>query len=122
MTGPMSDFRDTVRAICAPLPGTEATDVYGPDYDAWKVGGKNFATAGAGAHGVSVKTPDAETAALLVDTGIGRKAAYYHASWVNLPEETAPDELRHRIVTAYDLIRAKLTKKVQAALPPREVR
>lgn len=113
-------FRDRVTAICAPLPGAECSDPWGGGHDAWKVGGKMFASIGAVLPGVSVKTPDIETAQMLIETGIGTKAKYFHRSWISLPEDTAPDELRHRIHVSYDTVRAGLTKKLQAALPPRE--
>lgn len=75
-----------------------------------------FACVGAMMPGVSVKCPDAETAALLIETGIAQRAPYLHRSWVYLPETTAPDELAHRLDTAYRVIRSGLPKKVQAAL------
>lgn len=112
-------FRDTVRRICAPLPGAELSDPWGGGHDAWKVGGKMFACIGAVAPGVSVKTADIETAQMLIDAGVGRKAPYFHRSWINLPEDCAADELRHRLLASYDLVRAGLTRKARAALPPR---
>ena len=51
---------------------------------------------------------------------MAERAPYFHRSWVYLPEGTAEDELRHRILRSYDLIRAALPKKAQAALPPRD--
>ena len=57
---------------------------------------------------------------MLIEAGVARKAPYFHRSWVNLPEDTPTGELHHRIVTSYDIVRAGLTKKVQAALPPRK--
>jgi predicted DNA-binding protein (MmcQ/YjbR family) len=68
---------------------------------------------------VSVKTADIDTAQMLIDAGIGVKAPYFHRSWIHLPLGAEEDELRHRITASYDLIRASLTKKAQAALPPR---
>lgn len=113
----MSD-RDTVNRICAALPGAEVSDPWGGGHDAWKIGGKMFACIGTMNDGVSLKTPDADTAQMLIDAGIGRKAAYFHRSWVNLPWGTSEDELEHRLTTAYRIMRAGLTKKLQASLPP----
>lgn len=79
-----------------------------------------FACIGAMQPGVAVKTPDIETAEMLIDAGVGQKAPYFHKSWVLLPEDAAPDELHHRLVTSYDIVRSGLTKKAQAALPPRQ--
>ncbi len=78
-----------------------------------------FACIGTANDGVSVKTPDIETAQMLIDAGVGTKAPYFHRSWIRLPFDCAEDELRHRLATSYDLVRSSLTKKVQSTLPPR---
>ncbi len=111
--------RDYVNSVCADLPGAELSDPWGGGHDAWKVGGKMFACVGSVGDGVSVKTPDIETAQMLIDAGIGTKAPYFHRSWVRLPWETDADEMQHRLITSYDIVRASLTKKIQASLPPR---
>ena len=110
--------REIVSHICRRLPGAEVSDPWGGGHDAWKVGGKMFACVGARLPGVSVKTDSIETAEMLISTGVARKAPYFHRSWVNLPWETAEDELRHRLVQSYRLVRSGLTKKAQASLPP----
>lgn len=112
----MSDARARVNALCAALPGAEWSDPWGGGHDAWKVGGKMFAAMGSITEGVSVKTDSIETAEMLIGAGIGRRAAYFHRSWVHLPVDTEPAELRHRIEASYRLIRASLPKRVQAAL------
>lgn len=109
--------RKQVNAICAKLPGAEVSDPWGGGHDAWKVGGKMFACIGAVMPGVSVKTDSIETAEMLIEAGVAKKAPYFHRSWVNLPWGTPADELRHRIITSYRLVRKGLTKKAQAALP-----
>ncbi|WP_297757096.1 MmcQ/YjbR family DNA-binding protein [Shimia sp. FJ5] len=111
--------RDTVNTICAALPGADWSEPFGPGHDVWKVGDKIFAAIGAQSTGVSVKTPDVETAQMLIDAGVGVKAPYFHKSWIHLPLDAETEELRHRITASYDLIRASLTKKAQAALAPR---
>ncbi len=116
------EFRARVDAICATLPGAEKSDPFGGGHDAWKVCDKMFACIGAVAPGISVKTPDIETAQMLIEAGVGIKAPYFHQSWVNIGEETSNDDLRHRIETAYSIIRSKLTKKLQATLDPWDVR
>jgi len=79
-----------------------------------------FACIGMTGEGVSVKCADIDTAQMLIDLGIGRKAPYFHRSWVLLPfPDTDEAELQHRLHASYDLVRSKLTKKVQATLPPR---
>lgn len=110
--------RKTINDICATFPGAEVSDPWGGGHDAWKVGGKMFASLGAVLPGVSVKTDSIETAEMLIETGIGIKAPYFHRSWVLLPFETPEDELRHRLAESYRLVRSRLTKKVQATLGP----
>lgn len=105
--------------ICATFPGAEQSDPWGGGHDAWKVGSKMFACIGSLGDGVSVKTPSVETAAMLIEVGVGVKAPYFHRSWIRLPWETPEDELRHRLEQSYDIVRAGLTKKSQATLPQR---
>ncbi len=112
------DLRKRLAGICSVLPGAEKSDPWGGGHDAWKVGDKMFACIGATLPGVAVKTPDVDTAAMLIDAGIGTKAPYFHRSWVLLPEDVATDELRHRAETSYGIVRGKLTRKVQATLDP----
>lgn len=114
-----ADFRSLVDRICAGLPGAEKSDPWGGGHDAWKIGGKMFACIGAVDPGISVKTPDIETAEMLIEAGVGTRAPYFHKSWIRLPEDIAEDELRHRLDVSYDIVRSGLTKKFQASLPPR---
>lgn len=116
----MATFRQRVDAICAPLPGAEASDPAQGDLDSWKVGGKMFATFGDKIDGVAVKTPSTENAAMLIDAGVGSKAPYFHRSWIRLPSTCPQDELRHRLHVSYDTIRSGLPRKTQTALAPRE--
>ncbi len=111
--------RDFVNSVCRDLPGAEWSDPWGGGHDAWKVGGKMFACIGTANDGVSVKTPDIETAQMLIDAGVGVKAPYFHRSWVRLPFDADEEEMRHRLAASYDLVRASLTKKLQATLPAR---
>ena len=111
--------RDFINDTCRALPGAEHSDPWGGGHDAWKVGGKMFAVIGTEQNGVSVKTPDIETAQMLIDAGVGNKPPYLHRSWVRLPLDSEHEELTYRITAAYDIIRGSLTKKLQATLPPR---
>ncbi|MCK0138892.1 MmcQ/YjbR family DNA-binding protein [Aliiroseovarius sp. F47248L] len=110
--------RKAVNKICEALPGAEWSEPFGPGHDIWKVGGKIFAAMGSVTEGVSVKTPDVETAMMLIEAGVGSKAPYFHRSWVLLPFDAGQDELTHRIHRSYALIRSSLTKKAQATLAP----
>lgn len=109
--------RETINRICAALPGAEVSDPWGGGHDCWKVGGKMFAVTGAANGQVSVKTADGDTAAMLIEAGVGVPARYMHRSWIALPVDAPQDELRHRIGESYRIIRDALPKKVQAALP-----
>ncbi|MBC9245664.1 MmcQ/YjbR family DNA-binding protein [Paracoccus sp. 11-3] len=108
--------RDIVNSICAALPGATVSDPWGGGHDCWKVGGKMFAVIGAMTPAVSVKTDSIETAEMLIDAGVGQRAAYLHRSWVALPLDTDQGELRRRIRASYSIIRNALPKKVQATL------
>ena len=112
--------RDTVNAICRTFPGAQVSDPWGGGHDAWKVGGKMFASIGAKTQGVSIKTDSIETAEMLIEFGVGRKAPYFHRSWINIPWDLPEEELRHRLAESYRLVRAGLTRKAQAALAPFE--
>jgi len=113
-------FRESVAAICRPLPGVEVSDPWGGGHDAWKVGGKMFALIGAIVQGVAVKCPDIETAEMLKEAGVAENAPYLHKSWVRLPEQTGADELKHRLLVSYDLVRAKLPAAIRKSLDPRK--
>ncbi|MEP3297027.1 MAG: MmcQ/YjbR family DNA-binding protein, partial [Pseudoruegeria sp.] len=66
---------------------------------------------------VSVKTPDIETAQMLIEMERAIKAPYFHRSWIHVPWNTIPDdELRDRLKISYSIIRSGLTKKIQARL------
>ena len=67
---------------------------------------------------VAIKTDSIETAEMLIAAGVGHRAAYMHRSWISLPLDAAPDELEHRLVQAYRIIRSGLPRKVEAGLAP----
>lgn len=110
--------RTRVNMICATFPSAEVSDPWGGGHDAWKVGGKMFACVGAVQTGVSVKTSSVETAQMLIEAGVGQKAPYFHRSWIYLPDSVEDAELLHRLRASYQVVRAGLTKKLQAGLAP----
>ena len=112
--------RKTINSICKPLPGAEVSDPWGGGHEAWKVGGKMFASIGAVTPGVAVKCASIDEALHLEDLFGWPKAPYFHRSWVLIPFETDEEELRHRIHGSYRIVRKSLTKKAQAALEPFE--
>ena len=117
MLGPMT--RAALSTLCRTLPGAEVSDPWGGGHDAWKVGGKMFACVGALDQGVAVKTADPGFAALLIESGDAERARYFHRSWVLIPWGADEGFLRDRVTISYDLIRAKLPKRLREALPPR---
>lgn len=68
---------------------------------------------------MSVKTESIEQAMFLIELERGKKAPYFQRPWIRLPfdSDIGPAELHDRRATSYDLIRKKLTKKVEATLP-----
>jgi predicted DNA-binding protein (MmcQ/YjbR family) len=110
--------RERMNRICQRLPGAEVSDPWGGGHDAWKIGGKMFACIGSTTQGISVKTDSIETAEMLIGAGVGKKAPYFHRSWILLPFDVEDDVLRHRLSESYRLVRSGLAKKLQAALPP----
>lgn len=116
---PATMDREAVNAFCKSLPGTEWSDPWGGGHDAWKVGGKMFACIGMANDGVSVKTPDVETAGLLIEMGRAERAPYFHKSWVRLQwNHVETEEYRERLLASYTIVRKGLTKKLQATLGP----
>ena len=110
--------RETVNSICETLPGAELSDPWGGGHDAWKVGGKMFASIGSMGGGVAVKCASVQDAMQLEDMFGWPKAPYFHRSWVLLPLDADQEDLRHRIQASYQIIRASLTAKLRATLAP----
>ncbi len=108
--------RATVNTICSTFPGAVVSDPWGDGHDAWKIGGRMFACMGAREEGVAVKTDSIETAEMLIEAGIGRKARYFHRSWINLSWDLPEGRLRQRIAVSYRIVRSGLPKRIQAEL------
>ena len=113
-------MRDTVKSLACALPGATVDHNFGPEIDSWKVGGKLFAIAGA--EGVSVKCPDRETAAMLVEVGQAEPAPYLaHAGWVRVTGQAledgtvTKDDLVHRLRVSHETIVASLPKRARPA-------
>ena len=112
--------RDAVNAHCAALPGAEKSDPWGDGHDCWKVGGKMFAVMGVAKDGVTLKCPDTDVAAMLIDVGRAERAPYLpRGGWVLVRwGGMDADELSERLTTSYLTVRRSLTKRAQAALGP----
>lgn len=106
------------RKLCLSLPGAECSVQWGDD-QVYKVAGKMFAVSDAACTKISFKCSE-EAFLILTETGAAIPAPYLaRAKWVQVGPKSLPDaELKGRITQAYAIVRAGLTKKVQASLPP----
>lgn len=113
--------RDEFNAFCKAMPATSHVIQWG-NADVWKVGGKVFAICGwnGGAAAFTFKVGDVAFEVLPEQPGI--RPAPYLASrgmkWLQVYEVGALSEvsLREHIVMSYDMVVAKLTKKLRAEL------
>jgi predicted DNA-binding protein (MmcQ/YjbR family) len=109
---------DSIREFCMALQGT-TEQVQWEDHILFKVGGKMFAMTKLGGHMCNFKTTPEKFLELVEMAGI-TPTAYnmwkYH--WVTCEPLTAlPDrEFRECLKQSYELVRAGLTKKVQAEI------
>ena len=111
--------REIVDSYCQSLPGATWEGEADGAIPSWKVGGKMFACIGHKGEAVAVKTPDVETAALLIEMGRAERAKYFHRSWVRVDWNTTdPEDLRHRLLVSYRIVRGGLPKKAQAGWAP----
>ena len=108
-----------VRKLCMSLPHTTEEVLWGNDL-VFKVGGKMYAVTPVDPPGLclSFKVTEEEFAELCERDGVipAPYSARYH--WVALERENAIPvaELKRLIRQSYDLVRAKLPKKIQAQL------
>ncbi|MFN3607805.1 MAG: MmcQ/YjbR family DNA-binding protein [Hyphomonas sp.] len=109
-----------LRRHCLSLPGAECM-VQWSDDQIYKIAGKMFAATDSACSRISFKCSD-EAFHVLIESGIAEPAPYLaRAKWVKVRPDALPeDELRERLTQAYGIVRSKLTRKLQAALPPFE--
>ncbi|GAB4542245.1 MAG: MmcQ/YjbR family DNA-binding protein [Ruegeria sp.] len=113
--------RDEFNAFCATLKATSHVVQWG-NADVWKVGGKVFAICGwnDGKDAFTFKATDLAYEVLQDQPGI--RPAPYLASrgmkWLQVYDERGMSDasLRDHIVTSYEMVVAKLTKKMRAEL------
>lgn len=109
--------RDDIDAMCRALPGAIWADPATGKHDSWTIGEKMFVYVNVSERAISVKTPDTDTATLLIEAGAAEKAPYFHRSWVRVRWDTAArDDLQHRIETSYRIILSSFSKKKRAEL------
>jgi predicted DNA-binding protein (MmcQ/YjbR family) len=108
--------REEVEAFALSLPAAEKVVQWGGS-DVYKVGGKVFAICGL-AGGLSFKVTEIGFEVLTADGGPGRQAPYLaKGQWVAVDlEELTVEEASGWLSTSYELIAAKLTRKVRAQL------
>ncbi|MGI9393209.1 MAG: MmcQ/YjbR family DNA-binding protein [Boseongicola sp.] len=113
--------RDEFNAFCAGLKATTHVVQWG-DSDVWKVGGKVFAVSGwnDGQDAFTFKVGDIAFEVFGSEPGI--RPAPYLASrgmkWLQVydPDGMSDESLKEHIVASYEMIVAKLTKKMRAEL------
>ncbi len=100
------------------LPGAECVEQWGDD-QVYKIAGKMFAATDRACTKISFKCSD-EAFHVLTESGAADPAPYLaRAKWVRVTPASLPDaELRQRITQAYAIVRAGLSRKAQAGLPP----
>jgi predicted DNA-binding protein (MmcQ/YjbR family) len=111
-----------LQALCGQWPGVTRDTKWGVDM-VFSVGGKMFAVMPSdGSEGgrLSFKVADDRFLALTDQPGIIPAPYLARAHWISItePQRFATAELAAYILDAYTLVRAKLTKKLQAELGP----
>jgi len=111
-----------LEALCRRLPGATRDIKWGADL-VFSVGGKMFAVTpveGSEAGRLAFKVPDERFLELTDQPGIIASPYLARAHWVSVvePRRFTTAELSTHIETSYGLVRAKLTKKMQAELGP----
>lgn len=111
-----------LKALCGHWPGVTRDTKWGVDM-VFSVGGKMFAVMPSdGSEGgrLSFKVADDRFLELTDQAGIIPAPYLARAHWISItePQRFATVELETFILDAYTLIRAKLTKKLQAELGP----
>lgn len=113
--------RDDYNAFCASLKATTHVVQWG-NADVWKVGGKVFAVAGWNDGKDAYTFKASEIAYEVLQDQPGIRPAPYLASrgmkWLQVYAEPglSDEALKEHIVMSYDMVVAKLTKKLRAEL------
>lgn len=91
---------------CRALPRAEREQPFGPDTVVWKVNGHMFAFYTEHGEGLSLRTANLARALAVIRKSRPSSAPYQiGGAWVVLPWETAPEELRLRLIESYNLVR-----------------
>jgi predicted DNA-binding protein (MmcQ/YjbR family) len=105
--------------LCAGWPGVTKDIKWGADL-VFSVGGKMFAVMPTDGGRISFKVEDERFLELSDQPGMIAAPYLARARWISVvePKRFSTAELSELVGTAYGLIRAKLTKKLQAELGP----
>lgn len=109
---------ESLREFCLSLPGA-TEEVQWEDHLLFKVGGKMFCITELDYSGqVAFKVPDEEFEELSEAPGFIAAPHLARARWVRLvePAQVKQHQIRSYIQTSYELVKAKLPKKVQREL------
>jgi predicted DNA-binding protein (MmcQ/YjbR family) len=111
-----------LETLCGPWPGVTRDIKWGADL-VFSVGGKMFVvTPSDGSEGgrLSFKVADDRFLELTDQPGITPAPYMARAHWISItePQRFSTSELAEFVLGAYTRVRAKLTKKLQAALGP----
>lgn len=109
---------DTISALCRKWPGV-TEDIKWDNDLVFSVGGKMFVVQMLDPpHRLSFKVDDEEFADLVEREGIIPAPYLARAKWISLESVDAMDqgEVRERVRRAYDLVKAKLTRRAQEAI------
>ncbi|MEM8789561.1 MAG: MmcQ/YjbR family DNA-binding protein [Pseudomonadota bacterium] len=104
-----------IDAHCLACPGATKV-VQWADARVYKVGEKVFAILPRSADRITLKCPDPEMAAFLIEIGAATRAPHLpRGGWVSLPV-TETGDLAARLTQSYDTVRASLPKRVRGSL------
>jgi predicted DNA-binding protein (MmcQ/YjbR family) len=109
---------DAIREHCLKLPGA-TEDTPWEEHFAYKVGGKMFVITGMQAHpSMSIKVSPDDFAELIEREGIIPAPYLAKHKWVQLERSSVipAKELKQLMTRSYELIRSKLSKKLQREL------
>ncbi len=110
-----------LRKACLALPGAQETHPFGPQVTVFKVGGRMFALVPQEAEPMTLSLKcDPDLAARLRETHEQVRPGYHldkrHWNTVVCDGSLPPRLLREMLEDSYDLVVAKLTRRVQAEL------
>jgi predicted DNA-binding protein (MmcQ/YjbR family) len=111
---------ETLRTICLAKPGA-TEELQWENHLLYKVGGKIFCVGSLNHEdGAALKVDEEEFDTLTTIDGIGQASHFAKRQWIKIDNSARISiaEWKQLVDKSYCIIRKKLTKKAQAALPP----